>query len=375
MKPTGSKKYIGIVLLVVVLTSFGGIWWGYAHLTTLVQARLKVLIGPDVSVGNVTARWNRIELDQIRIARHGGGPFANRFTCGRIVITPSILSLFSGHLDIKEILIEKPYLLLEIKPDGSFATILPPRPAAPTSAATAVLPVRIAALRITNGTADLLDWQVAHRNGVGISNPREHYHLTSLQEIDFTAGAFTIPQSERPFPVKLELTCKGGGHLKIAGDITPKGLDSHLKLDLTGLNITRYRPYFIKPGDLDVTAGSLSASCALTIHKRVLNAPGSLVLKGLAFDRSSAKGVLLGVPAWALVSFLSDNKDELSVHFTVNGNLDNPRFSVQHSLVDQIASSLSSKIGVPSISGVGKGIMGVGEKGIKALFGITNRKK
>lgn len=375
MKFTGSKKNIGVVLLVVALTTIGGVWWGYAHLTSLVQARLKVLIGPDVSVGNVTARWNRIELDQVRIARHGGGPFVNRFTCGRIVINPSLLSLFSGHLDIKEILIEKPYLLLEIKPDGSFATILPPRPAAPTSAATAVLPVRIAAVRITNGATDLLDWQVARRNGVGISNPKERYHLTSMQDVAFSAGAFTLPLSESSLPVKLELAFKGGGHLKIAGDIAPKGLDSHLKLDLIGLNITRYRPYFIKPGDLNVTAGSLSATCSLTIQKRTLNAPGSLSLKGLAFDRSSAKGVLLGVPAWALVSFLSDNKDELSVNFTVNGNLDNPRFSVQQSLVDQIASSLSSKIGVPSISGVGKGIMGVGEKGIKALFGITDRKK
>jgi hypothetical protein len=76
-----------------------------------------------------------------------------------------------------------------------------------------------------------------------------------------------------------------------------------------------------------------------------------------------------------MVSFLSDNKDEISIPFTVNGSLDNPRFSFHQSLTDQIATGLSSKIGVPSVSDVGKGILGVGEKGIKGLLGITGAKK
>lgn len=375
MKITGFKKQAGLVLLVLALSTCAGVWWSYAHLTSLVQARLKALVGPDISVGNVTVRWNRIELDQVRIARRGVGPFANRLSCGRIVIRPSLLSLFSGRLDISEILLEKPYLLLEINPDGSVVRILPPRRAAAAGSSDAVLPVRLAGLRISNGSIDLLDRQVARKGGIGLSNPRERYHLTSLQDISFSAGAVDLPASERPMPVRLELISKGGGRLLIAGDVAPKGLDSHLKLDLSGLNITRYRPYFLKEGDLDVSAGTLSATCSLTIHKRILNAPGSLRLKGLAFNHSSTKGTLLGVPAWALVSFLSDNKDELSDNFTVNGSLNNPRFSIQQSLVDQIAMSLSSKIGVPTVSDVGRGILGIGEKGIKGILGITGIKK
>ena len=373
--PTGFKKYIGIALLVLTLFTCACIWWGYAHLTTLVQARLKALVGTDVSVGNVTARWNRIELDQVRIARRGKGPFVDRFSISRIVIRPSLLSLFSGRLDISEILLEKPYLLVEINPDGSFVKILPPRPAAPAGSSTGVLPVSIAAVRISNGTIDLLDWQVSRKNGIGVSNPRERYHLTTLQDVSFSADALTIPVSDRPMPVRLELTSKGGGRLLIAGDVAPKGLDSHLKLDLTGFNIVPYRPYFLKQGDLKVSSGTLSANCSLTINKRLLNAPGSLHLKGLAFDHSSTKGVLLGVPAWALISFLSDNKDELSAPFTVKGSLDNPRFSIQQSLVDQVAMALSSKIGIPTISGVGRGIMGIGEKGMKGISGIFGGKK
>jgi Domain of Unknown Function (DUF748) len=375
MKLSRFNKFICLSLLILLMITCACVWWGYAHLTGLVQARLKNLAGTDISVEKVTARWNKIELNQVRIVHRGNGPFASRLSCGRIVIRPSLLSLFSGRLDISEIQLDKPYLLLEINPDGSFAKILQSRPAPPAGSSAAILPVRIAGLRISNGTIDLLDWQIARKNHIGISNPRDRYHLTSLQDISFSAGVLDFPVSERPTPVRLELTATGGGHLLIAGDIAPKGLDSKLKLNLTGLDITHYRPYFLKPGDLDISAGSLSVASTLTINKRILNAPGSLHLKGLAFDHASAKGALLGVPSWALVSFLSDNKDELSVSFTVNGSLDNPRFSIHQSLIDQIAMALSSKIGVPTVSSVGKGILGITEKGIKGMFGIMGSKK
>ena len=345
MRSSDIKKYVGIVLVVFALVTFAGVWWGYAHLTALIQARLKIVVSADLSVEKVTARWNRIELDQVRIARRGNGPFPNRFSCDRVVITPSLFSLFSGRLDISEILLENPFLLLEINPNGSIAKILPPRPAATAPGpASAVLPVRISSMRITKGIIDLLDWQVARKGGVGMSNPRERYHQTRLQAVTFSAGELTIPFSERPMPVRLELSSKGGGHLLIAGD-------------------------------LEVSAGTLSATSTLVINKRNLNAPGSLYLKGLSFDHSRPKGALLGVPAWALISFLSDNKDELSVPFTVNGSLDNPRFSAHQSLTDQIATALSSKIGVPTVSGVGKRIIDIGEKSIKGIFGITGTKK
>jgi hypothetical protein len=68
MKFTGIKLYLCMALLAIALFSCAGVWWGYAHLTDLVQARLKVLVGSDTSVGKATARWNRIELDQVRIA-------------------------------------------------------------------------------------------------------------------------------------------------------------------------------------------------------------------------------------------------------------------------------------------------------------------
>lgn len=371
---TKLKKYLLSALLLFLGVAAAGMWWGYAHLTGLVQERLKTLAGEGVSVGRVTARWNRIELQGVRTSRIGNGHFPDRFSCGRILIRPAFLSLFRGALEIDEILLEKPYLLLEINADGTIAGIRPPRPAQPRQPG-AAHPVKIGSFRIVGGAIDLLDWRAGRKAVPGISNQRDRYHLTGLREIAFTAAAFELPFTDRSSPVRLELAAKGGGQLQVAGDYNPKARDARLRFDLKGLNIVPYRPYFLKPGDLDVAAGSLSGSCELSIARREVKAPGSLHLKGLALDHSGAKGVLLGVPAWALLAFMTDNKDEITVPFSVSGNLDNPRFSFHQTLAEQVATGLSAKIGVPTVSGIGKGILNLGEKGVQGVLKMTGIKK
>ncbi|GFE61050.1 DUF748 domain-containing protein [Geobacter sp. AOG2] len=370
MNMIGFKKHLAKGLAVLVLLVGCGMWWGYAHLTTLVQSRLKSMVGDGLTLGKVTARWNRVELDNVRIARHGGpGRFADRLTVERIVIRPSLLSLLSGRLDISEIVLEKPWLLLEIAPDGSLVKILQPRKEPPSRSSPASLPVRINTLKINNGSLDLLDRHISRRGGVGLSNPREQYHLVTFQSIAFSADFLTMPASKRASPVRLDVACKGGGTLSVRGEITPKGLDTHLKLELAGLDITKFRPYFLKKGDLGVASGKLSASSTITIENRRLNAPGTLRLSNLAFANSGAKGLLMGVPAWAFIKFLSDNKDELQVDFSLSGSLDDPHFAVRQTLVDQVATALASKIGISSVTSIGKGIIDMGEKGIKKIFG------
>jgi len=356
-------------MVIAVLSAGGGMWWGYAHLTALVQSRLKNLAGDDMTLGKVTARWNRVELDNVRIARRSGpGRFADRLSVERIIIRPSLFSLLSGRLDISEIVLERPWLLLEIAPDGSLVKIFNPRQESSSRSSAAPLPVLIKSLKVNNGSMDLLDRHIVHKGGVGLSNPREQYHLVTFPHIAFSAGSFDIPAAKRATPVRLDVTCKGGGTLAVRGDMA-KGLDTHLKLELAGLDITKFRPYFLKKGDLDVMSGKLSASSTITIENRRLNAPGTLRLSDLAFANSGAKGVLMGIPAWAFIKFLSDNKDELSVNFSLSGSLDNPHFAVRQTLVDQVATAMASKIGISSVTSIGKGIIGIGEKGLKKIFG------
>jgi hypothetical protein len=366
------QKFTGCVIALVLIAS-GAAWWGYAHLTDLVQAQLRSFTGNDLTIGKVTARWNRVELEQVRLARRGAGSFDRRITIDRVVLRPRLVSLFSGRLELAEINIDKPYLLLEIAPDGSLVKPFPAGPAPSGKTAGPSLPVTVGAVHVTAGTVDILDWHLARGNAIGLSNPREHYNLLHLHDVAVDLGKLDIPPEDRTTPLRLALEDQGGGTLVLDGAMAPKTLDSRFTLTVTDLDITRFRPYFLKQGDLGVAAGTLSVRSDISIAKRHLKAPGVIVIKGLAFERSGAKGLWMGIPAKALVSVMADNKDELKVDFAVNGNLDNPRFTIRQSFVEQIATALSAKIGVASVESVGKGIIGIGSKGVKGVMGIFGR--
>jgi hypothetical protein len=366
------QKIAGCVIALVLIAS-GAAWWGYAHLTDLVQRQLRSFAGNDLTIGKVTARWNRVELEQVRLARRGAGPFDRRITIDRVVLRPRLTSLFSGRLELAEISIDKPYLLLEIAPDGSLVKPFPSAPVPSGKTGGPSLPVTIGAVRVTAGTVDILDWHVARGNAVGLSNPREHYNLLHFQDVAVDLGKLDIPPEDRTTPLRIALKNRGGGTLALDGAMAPKTLDGKIILTIADLDITGFRPYFLKQGDVGVAAGTLSVRCAITITKRHLKAPGVIIVKGLEFERSGAKGLWMGIPAKALVNVMADSKGELKVDFAVNGSLDNPRFAIHQSLVEQIATALSAKIGVASVENIGKGIIGIGSKGVKGVMGIFGR--
>ena len=373
MKNKSNLKILAAGLAVLILLSGAAVWWGYGHLTQLVQRQLQGFAGDDLTIGRVLVRWNRVELEQVRLARRGGGPFERRLSIDRLVLRPRLASLLSGRLELGAITIDKPYLLLEVAPDGSLVKPFPARPAPSRATGGSSLPVTVSALRINNGTIDILDWHVALRGGLGLSNPRQRYHLQQLNGIDLELGGIDLPLADRSTRLQLAMKSQGGGHLALNGSFSPKSLNGTLKLVVSDLNIIGYRPYFLKKGDLDVAAGQLSLRSEISVEKRQLKAPGEVQLKGLAFDNSGVKGFWMGIPAWALVSSMADSKGTLRVNFDLNGSLDNPHFKVRQSFVEQLAAGLSSKIGVAGPASIGKGLIDAGSSGVKGLFKVFGR--
>jgi hypothetical protein len=356
----------------VVLTA--SVWWGYAHLTDLVQRQLRGITGDDLTIGKVSARWNRVELDQVRLVRREGSAFPQWLAVERLVLRPRLVSLFSGRMELGEISLDKPYLLLEIAADGSLVNPLRSRPAPSGPAKPGQsMPVSISGLNITGGTIDLIDRHVVRQGGIGFNNPRERLHLLSFNRIDLNMGPFDVPLTDRTAPLQLTLQMQGGGSIALNGKLSPQSLESKLQLDVKDLDIPSLRPYFLKKGDLDVVAGKLSVQSAIAIEKRQLKAPGEVVLKGLSFDQSGAKGFWMGLSAKALKGMMSDNKGDLKMKFSVNGSLDNPKFAVRQSFVELLAAGLSSKLGIASASSIGKGLFDAGGSGVKGLLKVFGR--
>lgn len=369
-----NRKAVRIAIIagsVFAILTAATLFWLSRNLTRLVETTLQKNLGPDVSLGSIKAGWNRVVVTDIRIRRSGPGPFPDRLLIPRLVMTPSLRALASRRIEIRQLGIEQPKLLFEIGPDGKLIPPLPsvrkqrgdvaPRGDSPAFATS------IGEIELTDGELIILDRQTKRRTAVGTSHPREGYHLLRFPRLQLTCGPFNYPLLNQAMPLKASLAAPQSGSLTLAGQISPASLDSSLKLVLRQWDLTRFRPYYLKPGDLDVTHGTLDGDAQITISKRRLNMPGEIRIKGLELNLSGGRGLFLGLPAKTVLAFLKDNKDEIVVPFTLAGDLANPRFQARQSLVDQIATGVASKIGIPIVSDVARGVIFLGGKGVEGI--------
>lgn len=377
MKRPDRKRLLLWGIAAAFLAMVAGLLLVSANLSRVAEAGLRRLLGPELVVGRVEMHWNRISFHQLRIGNRGADN-PPRLQIQRLIITPSLRSLFAERFQIGRIQVDTPRILIEIAADGKVVSPLP-APAAQregkASGSGRYLAVTIGAVAVNRGEVTILDRHVARVGGQGMSNPREQYHLARFTDVSFTAGRIDLPDTGRTVPFKLTAKAPVNGTLTFEGTVAPATRNGSATLALRQWDITRFRPYYQKPGDMTATKGSLSADCSISIRERHLNAPGTIRLKDMTVDAAGARGLFFGMPAKAVLWFLENNKDEIAVDFTVSGSLDNPRFKVKQAFVDQVGSALARKMGIPILGDMGKGLVDMGAKGIRGIKGLFGGKR
>ena len=99
--------------------------------------------------------------------------------------------------------------------------------------------------------------------------------------------------------------------------------------------MTHFKPYFEKKSTVNIKKGFLDLDIDMKIISGKIDAPGRAVLRDLQFQsKSGAKGKFLRLPVYAIMAFLKDNKGQIAFDFTLDGDLDNPEFSLSEDVVD-----------------------------------------
>jgi glycerol-3-phosphate dehydrogenase len=108
------------------------------------------------------------------------------------------------------------------------------------------------------------------------------------------------------------------------------------------------------------------------VRKGLLHAPGTLTLSDLELLPAVPSGKITGMSASAAIALMKNRKGKISVRFVLDGDINDPHFSLNETMLKTISTSLADMLGV-SVGGLAKGVQGIGSGATKGLGDTLNK--
>lgn len=365
-KSSFQRIVIGVAITVAVLAA--GTVVGLHVATKALKNQVQQALGAESEVGEIVVTWSAIEVRDVRIHAPQVWPAADTLRAQRIVVTPDLRSLLSAKIRVHSITIDGAYLSVWRTRDARLR-LLPsllenkPRQAASgTSSATPV--VQIGKVELKDGVVEFFD-----------SSVRQPAHRLRLEQLHVKVADLQVPALSGRTKIDLDGTIKGvqrNGTLTLQGWAELADKNSELTSKLHGVDLVALQPYLIKASETGVKRGTLDLDLTSTVRANRLHAPGTVTLTGLELAPSSSLfGTFMGVPRQAVVAALKNRNDQITVSFALEGNLNDPQFSLNDSFAKRIGTAVAETLGI-GIEGlarnVGNAAEGIGNT-FKKLFG------
>ena len=371
-----------LVAAVLLLGILGGAFFALRAGVHLVERQVTAALGAGSQVGKLRAGWNDVEITDLRIAAPNGWPATESLRAERVQIVPSWRSLVSERIRIARVEVTGVYLSalrtrdgqLRVLPTliegrdvpGAHAQPTPSGDATPGIVQTPTRSVSIGEIRITNGSLELFDATVA-------SPPLK----IRLQEVNATLHDVVTPGLAGQMPFEIKAVLDGpqhDGRVALSGWLDASTRDLELAGSLRAIDLLALQPYFLAKTNTRFAGGVLDLDIEAQVRSRRLRAPGRLTLSQLRFGSSgSATATILGVPRALLLKTLQAKGDKIALDFSLDGDIDDPKFSLNEMFTTRIAVQFAKELGF-NVGGLVEGVGGLGLEGVegagKAAGGI-----
>ncbi len=357
----------------LILIALAGVV-GLQLATRTLKDQVEKALGPRGEIGEIRVSLSQVEVLGVKIRATDAWPAPVELSASRIVIRPDLAALLDHNVRIAHIRVEDAYLAMLRKKDGKL-DILPSLLQAKSEAdkaeaadktdqakAGSDLKVVIDGITLANSTVEFFDASI-----------RQPAHKLRLEQVNAELGRLIIPDLTGSTRISLEGVVKGAqrdGQLKIDGQAEISTKESEITAQLRGVDLVDFQPYLIKAADTRVKKGALNLDVKSSVRKGRLHAPGTLTLSGL--ELGSSGNNFMGMPRNAVVGLLKDKGGNISVKFVLEGDINDPKFSLNESFAGRIGTGLADTLGV-SVEGLAKGIGNVGSSAAKGV-GDTVRK-
>jgi len=349
-----------IVLAVVVA---GGLFAA----TRALKSQIESALGPHGQVGEIRVGFSAIEVLDLRIKAAKGWPAEDELRARRVSVTPDLAALLSRNFRVSSIEIEEAYLSMLRRKDGK-VLVLPSlleaaaQPKAAGQKDGESLPeIVLGSIVLQNSAIEFFDATV-----------RQPAHKMRLEKVKARVGPLLLPKMTGRTTIELDGVVKGvqrDGQLSIRSSAELATRNSETKARLRGMDLVAFQPYLIKAADTGVKRGTLDLDLDSTVRDNRLHAPGTVTLSGLELAGS---GGFLGMSQNTLVSSLKDKEGRITAKFVLEGNLADPKFSLNESFSGQIGLAVGKTLGV-SLEGLAKGVGTAGGGAARSLGDTLNK--
>ncbi len=370
---TTRKKNWFILSGVVVLCAVAAALTLRHYSGQLLKTHIVRSLGENVKAGSVAISWGKVVVGDLTFLREGRVVG----TIKSVAVRADFTSILKDRLSISKVEVEEPHFRLLIDKQGNF--ILPVAvPLRKTgkekggkeqreSRAQEPMPVEIKSLVVKGGTVAFEDRSV--------SRPV----FLNFTDVTVEVRDIAYPFTNRWTTYDITSRLAGGSQ---TGSITATGRtnlgneQTNAKTTLKGIDLALLKSYVeLKGGDAGIKSGFIDMTMQADIAKKHLRAPGTMVIRDLQLSSSGAASeTFFGVPRSLMLAFLKNNRDDISLDFVLEGNLNNPKFTIREDLAKRIAVALATRFGVSIkgaedvLAGQGKGIIDEAAKTFKRIF-------
>lgn len=360
---------VGGLLLVLIVAAIGALRYAQQE----VKNRVVATLGPLGSAESIDVGLTSVRLTNVRLKAPPGWPAGEPLRADEITLTPDVHDLLARRMHIRSVVVRGFDMAVLRTKDGSL-NLLPNlresvnRPDKETGGAVAPASreKQIDHISFEHGNFHFYDMTVG-------SPP---FRVT-VSNANASVDNLKLPALSEPTNVSVSGSIKGPAHtgsVSFGGWIKIASRDSQTTTKLHGVDVVTLDPYLLKKAGArtQVTGGTVDLTVESTVRNYLLHAPGTVTIHNLQLaDSDNPLDTFLSIPTKAAVAALKTHNGDITLHFVLDGDLRDPKFSVREGIMTRISAGFAKALGV-SVEGVAKGagetVKGLGQA-LKNLLG------
>lgn len=329
----------------------------------LLQGQVLAALGPRAELRELRVGLGGVEILGLRLPAEpdsgkGAWPAPDQLRAERVLVVPSLADLLGARVVLSRIRVEGAYLSLLRTRDGRLRVLpgLTERVAKEggggreeADGVASGTPVSVGSIELVDGVVEFFDASV-----------RQPALKIRLEQLQARLDELRLPDLGGRSKLQLDGVLKGqrqDGRLQLEGEVELASRESDLKLRLQGVDLTALQPYLIKAAETGVRRGSLDLEVHSVVRQGRLRGPGTLTLQDL--ELAPGGNAFMGMPRQAVVAMMQDRRGRISVQFVLEGDINDPRFSLNENLMTRVGSSVAGALGI-SLEDLAKGVGSAG---------------